>query len=139
MRSRKLSQQVIILTKQFIQPQVHSRFFIRPFDNILSIIQSGCRKSFNTQYSLMAMVEKWKWIHDKGGSCGALLTGYIEAFDCIVHQFLIDKLEVCDFTYEVFNIGNYLQIEHIEQKLSLDLLIRVPHLETVPLHGKRRL
>ena len=55
----------------------------------------------------MAMVEKWKWIHDKGGSCGALFTGYIKAFECIVHQFLIDKLEVCDFTYEVFNIGNY--------------------------------
>lgn len=36
-----------------------------------------------------------------------LLTGYIKAFECIVHQFLIDKLEVCDFTYEVFNIGNY--------------------------------
>ena len=41
----------------------------------------------------MAMVEKWKWIHDKGDSCGALLTGYIETFDCIADQFLIDILE----------------------------------------------
>ena len=39
------------------------------------------------------MIEKWRKNMDKGKSCAALLTDLSKAFDCIVHDFLIAKLE----------------------------------------------
>ena len=39
----------------------------------------------STQYSLSAMIGKWRKNMDKGKSCAALLTDLSKAFDCIVH------------------------------------------------------
>ena len=44
------------------------------FDTVLSKIQCGFRKGFGTQYSLIAMIEKWRNNMDKGRSYAALLT-----------------------------------------------------------------
>ena len=57
-------------------------------DTILSKVQCDFRKVFSTQYSLIAMNEKWRKNMDKGKSCAALLTDLSKAFDCIVHDFL---------------------------------------------------
>ena len=43
------------------------------------------------------MIEIWRKNMDKGKSCAALLTGLSKAFDCIVHDVLIAKLEACGF------------------------------------------
>ena len=45
------------------------------------------------KYSLITMIEKWRRNMDKAGFCPALLTDSSKAFDCIVHGFLISKLE----------------------------------------------
>ena len=76
-------------------------------NNILSNAQFGFRKAFRTQYLLMTMNEKWRKKLDKGG-----LTDSSKAFDSIVHEFLIAKLEAFGFSYEAFKVTyNYLTKE----------------------------
>ena len=78
-------------------------------DTILSKVQCGFRKGFSTEYSLITMIEKWRKNMNKGKLCVALLTDMSKAFNCIVHDFLISKLEAYDFSYEALKIMyNYL-------------------------------
>ena len=102
-------------------------------DTILSKVQCGFRKGFSTQYSLIAMIEKWRKNMDKGKSCAALLTDLSKAFDCIVHDFLIAKLEAYGFSYEALKvIYNYLTDRKHRTKVNnsfsdfIDLLLGVP-------------
>ena len=61
-------------------------------DPLLSKYQCGFRKGFSDQHCLLAMLEKWKNVVDKGKVFGALLTGLSKAFDCLPHELIIAKL-----------------------------------------------
>ena len=55
------------------------------------------------------MIEKWRNKMDKRKSCAALLTDLSKAFDCIVHDVLIAKLEAYGFSHEALKVmQNYL-------------------------------
>ena len=69
------------------------------FDQIFSRFQCGFRKGFNTQNRLLSMTEDWKESLDQGSYYGALLTDLSKAFDCIMHELLIAKLQA----YGLFN------------------------------------
>ena len=69
------------------------------FDDILSMSQCGFRKGFSAQHCLIVMLEKFKESIDKNGSWGALLTDLSKAFDCLLHELLIAKLEAYGFDY----------------------------------------
>ena len=62
------------------------------FQTVFSKFQWGFWKSFNGQYCLLAMVEKWHKTVDGGGETGTVLTDVSKAFDCIDHNLLIAKL-----------------------------------------------
>ena len=67
-------------------------------DNFLSTSLCGYRKGYNTQYALLAMIEKWKKSLDgKRGYAGAILMDLSKAFDTINHELLIAKLEAYGF------------------------------------------
>ena len=69
-------------------------------ESILSKAQCSFRKGYSTQYSIIAMIEKWRRNLDQGGKCGALFTDLSKAFDCLVYDFLLAKFEAYSISYE---------------------------------------
>ena len=59
------------------------------FDEIFSKYENGLRKGYSTQQCLLALLEKWKAVVDKGKVFGALLTDFSKAFDCLHHERLL--------------------------------------------------
>ena len=57
----------------------------------LSPHHCGYRKVYSCQYALLAMIERWKLSHDKGGYTGGNLMDISKAFDTINHH-LLDSL-----------------------------------------------
>ena len=69
-------------------------------DQNLSKYQCGFRKDFSEQYSLVAMLERWKGTVDDKKVFGALLTDLSKAiaFDCLSHELMIAKLNAYGFS-----------------------------------------
>ena len=71
------------------------------FENILPKYQFGFCKGYNAQHCLRALIEKWKQRVDNGGVFGALMTDLSKAFDCLLHELLIAKLDAFGFHKKV--------------------------------------
>ena len=50
------------------------------------------RKGYSAQHCLLYMIEKIRKIRDSKGVFADVLTGFSEAFDCISHELLLEKL-----------------------------------------------
>ena len=74
------------------------------FNHILSKWQCGFRKGFSTQHCLLVITEKWRKCLDKGRISGAILTDLTIAFDCILNDLLIAKLDAYGFDYQSLRI-----------------------------------
>ena len=68
-------------------------------DPKLSIHQCGFRKGLSPQNCLLVMLEKWRKCLDNKGSTGVILTNLSKAFDCLIHDLLIAKLNAYGFDY----------------------------------------
>ena len=71
----------------------------------LSPYLCGYRKGYNSQYALIAMIEKWKkWVDKDGGMMGAIIMDLSKAFDTINHELLIAKLGAYGFDDSALHI-----------------------------------
>ena len=66
--------------------------------NVLSPYLCDYRKNFNTQQSLLALIENWEKVLDNKGFEGAVLMDLSKAFDAINQDLLIAKLHAYDFS-----------------------------------------
>ena len=90
--------------ERLMQKQMNN--FVEKF---LSPYLCGYRKGYNSQYALLAMIEKWKMSLDNNGLAGGILMDLSKAFDTINHQLLIAKLYAYGFNKDALElISNYL-------------------------------
>ena len=111
------------------------QYQIKPFiDTYLSPFLCGYRKDYNSQYAMVAMIEKWKKSRDTiGGKFGAILMDLSKAFDTINHELLIAKLAAYGFGMDALHIiSDYLSNRWQRTKINssfsdwLELLCGVP-------------
>ena len=74
------------------------------FDNIFSKYQYGFRKGYSAQHCILIMTEKWKKVADNGGAFSALLADLSKAFDCILYDLIIAKLEAYGFQIDALKL-----------------------------------
>ena len=58
---------------------------------------SAYRRNYSTQHVLLRLIENWRHCLDKNKVVGAVLTDLSKAFDCLLHELLIAKLEAYSF------------------------------------------
>ena len=89
------------------------------FDNIFSKYQRDFRKGYTAQHYLLVMIEKCKKVVDNEGASVALLTDLSKAFDCILHDLIIAKLEAYGFqTHALRLVYDYLSNRKPRVKLN---------------------
>ena len=103
------------------------------FNDVLLIYQCAFRKRFRSQQCLIVLVEKWGKNKDKEGSSVAFATDFSKAFNCILHDLLIERLHVYDFDMLLLKlIYTYLRGRKPEAKINNkyslweDILLCVP-------------
>ena len=123
-----------------ILPSVSKIFERNMFDQISGYIDKylsphlcGFRKGYNTQHSLIVMLEKWRKALDNGKLAGALLTDLSKAFDCLNHELMIAKLHAYGVDYNsLAYIYSYLSNRKHRTKVNNSLSSWVPIKSGIP-------
>ena len=89
------------------------------FDKIFSIYQCGFCKGISTQHIVLTMIEKMKISHDNKQCCAATLTEFSKAFDSILYNLLIAKLNANGFDQEALKLIHSYLIDHKKWVLHL--------------------
>ena len=71
---------------------------------LLSQYQCEFRRGFSTQNCLLAMLEKWKSLVDKGKAFGVPLIDLSKAFDRLSHELIIAKLNAYRFSLSALKL-----------------------------------
>ena len=69
------------------------------FEGLFSKYECGFPQELGAYYHLIAMLEKWKNSVDKRKTFVALLTDLSKAFDCLLLDLIISKLNSYGFSY----------------------------------------
>ena len=105
--------------------KIYERFFFKQisedFEQFLSRYQCGFRKGFSAQHSLLSMLDKWKLAVDHKKVLGALLKDLSKAFDCLLHDLLLAKLNAYGFSMADFRlIQHYLSNRKQKAKINAE-------------------
>ena len=85
--------------ERIMQKQIN--YFIISF---LSPYLCGYRKGFNTQHTLLTLVENWRKSLDNKGFGGAILMDLSKAFDTLNHDLLVAKLYAYGFQHDTLKL-----------------------------------
>ena len=78
-------------------------------------------RGFGAQNCLLAMLEKWKSLVDKGKAFGVLLTDLSKASDCLSHELIASKLNAYWFSLSALKlIQSYLSERKQRTKINQD-------------------
>ena len=125
--SKKVSRDLRKTIDQSVSYQLFQKIFekiIRKqitnfMDPLLSKYQCGYRRGFIAQNCLLAMLEKWKSLVDKEKAFGVLLTDLSKAFDCLLHELIIAKLNAYGFSLSALKlIQSYLSERKQKTKIN---------------------
>ena len=90
--------------------KVFERVIYKQINNFMESKISKCvtafRKSHGTQYSLIAMLEKWKKALDKEEDISAIFMDLSKAFDTINRDLLLAKLKAYGFSKQALSLIN---------------------------------
>ena len=64
---------------------------------LITFKEFAFRKGHSTQDALLRVIESWRKCLDASGIVGTILMDLSKAYDCILHDLLIAKLEACWF------------------------------------------
>ena len=82
--------------------KIYERCLFKPisnyFEDIFSKFQCSFRQDLSSEYCLVFLIEKWKKSVDKGKTFAALLKDLSKAFDCLLHDLIIAKLNAYEFS-----------------------------------------
>ena len=81
-------------------------------ESFLSSILCGFRKAHNTQHALFKLLHSWQKELDEKGFVGTILTDLSNAYDCILHDLLIAKLDC----YGLDEIGLSLILDYLSRR-----------------------
>ena len=83
------------MSKNFerIMSEQINQFFV----GILSSLLSGFRQGYSTQHALFRVVKTWKKCPGTSGIVGRIVMDFSKAYDCILYDLLIAKLEAYGF------------------------------------------
>ena len=76
-----------------IYERVIKNQLLHGMENVFSPQISAYRRSYNSHHVLIRLIEEWREYLDKGFIVGAVMTDLSKAFDRILHDLLIAKLE----------------------------------------------
>ena len=87
---------ILPIVSKLYEKQIYSQIYIY-INQYLSDKLCGFRKGFNSQYTLISLLEKLERSLDSQGIGAALLTDLSKAFDCLNHNLMIAKLHAYGF------------------------------------------
>ena len=123
---KKKSRLFYVNYRHLVSFQISLRFMkdaymIRCQNFLIISFQSVCgfRKGYSAQQCLLLMIDKCKKVLDNEGAFGELLTDLSKAFDCILHDLIIAKLEAYDFQIDSLRlVHDYLSNRKQRVKLN---------------------
>ena len=86
---------------------------------IISKYQCAFRKGHSAQHALISLLEKWRYNVGQGSMFGELLNDPSKAFDCLLHDIFIAKLNAYWFDLKTLKfVDNYLRNRKQRTKIN---------------------
>ena len=102
---------------KIFEPIIHDQLS-EYLEKYLNSILCGFRKPHSTQHALFKLLQPWQEELDKGGFVGTILMDLSKAYDCLLHDLLVAKLEAYGVGKAALNlISNYLS--HRKQRTKI--------------------
>ena len=113
---------LLLISKTFEQ-KIHDQLS-EYLEKDLNSILCPSRKAHSTQHALFKLLQSWQEELDKGGFVGTVLIDLSKAYDCILHELLVAKVEtnvVCKAALNL--ISNYISHRKQRTKIGVSVVI----------------